>query len=189
MLVGFLIGSVPTLWAGIQVSVEGEYVYFRNGNKRFAAPITTPTNLVAVLVVYEKRDFSEYILAPGLITFPEKHNNRWANDTEWTKLKKEWAKIQKQVTFLDILGGVKVDTFRRYTLLGTTTSSDSKLIHVFKVEYLGTGKEGVEVIDWNLFKMHPEENSRSFFLGRDNGRLVPVFQENGVQFVRVGQEE
>ncbi len=187
IVVGFL--ATPSVWGQVEVSVEEDFVIFQVGYKFFISSVESPTNLVAVRVVYPNRDFSEYILSPGgfeLNTFPREHNNRRAGDKEWAGLEKEWKKLQKQVTFRSIWGKVKVNTFAQYTLVDSTVTMEKETPHafyVFKVKYLNSGKEGTELISLDRFKTHPNQKDGPFFLGTDNGMLVPVFKEENGRFV------
>lgn len=180
----FVLSSIP-IFAQVEVSVEGDHVLFLKGEKEYIAPIATPTKLAAVYIMYPKRDFSEYVQGPDpKLYFTTERRSRAAEPKEWEKLEREWKKIQKQVAFGRISGGVQVDASRRYIFLGTTSIDDFRLVNVFKVEYLNTGKEGVEVFDYNTFKIQPEPN-KPFLLGRDNGKFVPVTTEAGAQVVKI----
>jgi len=60
------------------------------------------------------------------------------------------------------------------------------LLLSFKVTYL-TGKDGVEVIPWERFKIRPEEG-KPFLMGTDNGMLVPVQESEGTYLVRLDKQ-
>ncbi len=180
----FVLTSTP-VFAQVEVSVEGDHVRFLKGGKEYIAPIAATSKLAAVYIVYPKRDFSEYILGPDpKLYFATERKSRAAEPKEWEKLEREWKQIQKSVSFGHISGGVKVDASRRYTLLGVTSIDDFRLVNVFKVEYLNTGRENVEVLDYHTFKIQPEPN-KPFLLGRDNGKFVPVTTEAGAQVVKI----
>ncbi len=169
-----LLVFAPIVHGQVEVSIEGDYVHFNRTKtgRTFIAPINAPTELAAVHISYPKRDFSEYVIALGQY-FPTERDRRYASVKEWKKLSAEWQQIQRQVTFGRIEGSVVVDKNRRYTFIGTTVDDAQRLMHVFKVFYTYTGKEGIEVLDYNLFKVHPASTAPSF-LGRENGRLMPV---------------
>lgn len=185
VLLLFTLNSTP-VFAQVEVSVEGNYVLFLKGEKEYIAPVGTPTKLAAVHVSYPKRDFSEYIFNPDpYLYYATDRRSRAAEPKEWEKFEREWKQLQKQVAFGSISGGVQVDSFRRYTFLGTTSIDDLRLVNVFRVEYLNTGREGVEVLDYSTFKIQPELN-KPFLLGRDNGKFVPVITtEAGAQLVKI----
>lgn len=193
LLVGLLVFGSVAAFGQIQVSIDGDYVHFsrvgtKDGTeKTFIAPLTNPGELATVHISYPKQDRSEYVITSGHY-FPTERDLRYATVKEWKKLATEWTQIKKQVTFLRIEGSVVVDKMRRYTFVGTTVNDAHQLMHVFKVYYLNTGKEGIQVLDWGLFKVHPA-GPEPFFLGREHGKLMPVAIQDGPPVVRVAESK
>lgn len=179
LLLVSLLALVSTIVAigQIQVSIDGDYVHFsktrtKDGTtKTFISSLASPSELVTVHISYPKQDRSEYVITSGHY-FPTERDQRYATMKEGKGLAKEWQQIQKQVTFGRIEGSVVVDRMRKYTFIGTTTDDTHRLMHVFKVQYLVTGKEGVAVLDYSLFKIHPV-GTEPFYMGREHGKLLP----------------
>ncbi len=185
----FALTALTVNAAPITVSVQGNFITFQKegSSKAFMAKVDKPQELAAVYIIYPKRDFSEYVLGPNLYAIHLNHAERRADEKEWKRLEGEWKQIVKTVSFSGISGEVSVDTSRKYTLVGTALGSTQdlpNLLLTFKVTYVNTGKEGVEVIPWERFKIRPEEG-KTFLMGTDNGMYVPVFEQNGEHLVKV----
>jgi hypothetical protein len=193
-----LAATVVAAATPITVSVTGDYVRFQKGDRCFVAAVEQPQKLIAVHVQYPKGDFSEYILGPdGFPSILKKedlwgyYRDRWAEEKEWKSFQSEWKQICKIVKFDRVEGAVAVDTRQRYTLLGTASGREVKsgalILLTFKVTYLNTDKEGLEVIPWERFKVQPEEG-KPFLMGRVNGMLIPVQENGGSYLVKVGSK-